>query len=92
MSEEVGKRILFGGLVLTMCFVAKFSYRKTYEFVAENQGVKIKEWKYISENKSKSLRILEHEDEDIFVFSGKKIQNYEFSNILIFWVLKKNYF
>jgi hypothetical protein len=54
-----------------------------YEFVEDNPAEKIKEWKYISEDKTKSLRILEHEDEDIFAFLGKKINPYEFSNILI---------
>jgi hypothetical protein len=54
-----------------------------YEFVGNNPAAQIKEWKYISEDKTSSLRILEHEDEDIFVFSGKKVENYEFSNILL---------
>jgi hypothetical protein len=54
-----------------------------YEFVGDNPAEKIKEWKYISEDKTKSFRILEHEDEDIFAFLGKKIETYEFSNILI---------
>lgn len=53
-----------------------------YEFVADNEAAKIKQWKYLSEDKKHNLRILKHEDEDIFVFSGNKIENYEFSNIL----------
>jgi hypothetical protein len=55
-----------------------------YEFVADAEnGVKIKQYDYLSENGKKSLRILHHEDEDIFVFSGKKVENFEFSKILI---------
>jgi len=55
-----------------------------YEFVSKtNQGVKIKQWKYISEDGKKSLRILEHDDKDTFVFLGKKVEEFDFSNILI---------
>jgi hypothetical protein len=61
----------------------KESLSSGHEFVGTNQGQSIKEWKYISENSTETLRILEHEDEDIFVFSGKKVESYEFSNILL---------
>ena len=55
-----------------------------YQFVEENQPVKIKEWKYISKDKISSLRIIEHENEDVFVFLGKEVKTYEFSNILAY--------
>ena len=44
-----------------------------YEFVSKTKkGVKIKQWKYLSEDRKESLRILEHEDKDTFVFWGRK--------------------
>ena len=62
----------------------KESLSSGHEFVGTNQGQSIKEWKYISEDSTETLRILEHEDEDIFAFLGKKIEEFEFSNILLF--------
>ena len=61
----------------------KESLSSGHEFVGTNQGQTIKEWKYISENSTETLRILEHEDEDVFAFLGKKIEEFEFSNILL---------
>ena len=62
----------------------KEHFNTGYEFVSKSEnGVKIKQWKYISEDGKKSLRILEHDDQDTFVFLGKKIEEFEFSNILI---------
>jgi hypothetical protein len=54
-----------------------------HEFASKSKnGVKIKQWKYLSEDRKESLRILEHEDKDTFVFWGEKIEEFEFSNIL----------
>ena len=53
------------------------------EFVSEaSNASKIKQYKYLSEDKKQSLRILQHEEEDVYVFAGKKVESYEFSNIL----------
>lgn len=49
----------------------------------EDNVTKIKQWRYISEDKKQSLRILEHEEKDWSGFVGKKIDSIEFSNILI---------
>lgn len=55
-----------------------------YGYVADtDKGVDIKQWKYLCGDEKYSLRILKHEDEDILMFSGKKVENFEFSNILI---------
>ena len=62
----------------------KEHFNTGYEFVSKSKhGVKIKQWKYISEDGKKTLRILEHDDQDTFVFLGKKIEEFEFSNILL---------
>jgi hypothetical protein len=72
----------------------KFTFRESvflkehfnvgHEFASKSKnGVKIKQWKYLSEDRKESLRILEHEDKDTFVFWGEKIEEFEFSNILL---------
>jgi hypothetical protein len=55
-----------------------------YEFVDNADfGAKITQYKYLSEDGKYSLRILHHEGEDVFVFSGVRAENFEFSNILL---------
>jgi hypothetical protein len=55
-----------------------------FEFVDNAEfGVKIIQYKYLSEDGKHSLRILKNEGQTISVFSGTKSENFEFSNILI---------
>jgi hypothetical protein len=61
----------------------KEHFNSGHEFASKSKnGVKIKQWKYLSQDRKESLRILEHEDKDTFVFWGEKIEEFEFSNIL----------
>lgn len=44
---------------------------------------KIKQWRYISRDKKESLRVLQHDEQDWSAFLGKKVDNIEFTDILI---------
>jgi hypothetical protein len=48
----------------------------------EQEGLQIKQWHYITSDEKQSLRILQYEDKGWAAFSGKKIEEFEFENIL----------
>ena len=48
-----------------------------------DQATKIKQWRYISQDKKQCLRILQHEEKDWSAFLGQKVDSIEFTNILI---------
>jgi hypothetical protein len=78
ISQNLPVKFIFRGSLFL-----KEHFNVGHEFVSKSKhGVKIKQWKYLSENRKESLRILEHEDKDTFVFWGEKIEEFEFSNIL----------
>ena len=47
----------------------------------QNKASKVKQWRYISEDKKQCLRILEHEEKDWSAFLGQKVDPVEFTNI-----------
>jgi hypothetical protein len=78
ISQNLPTQFIFRGSLFL-----KEHFNTGHEFVSKSKnGVKIKQWKYLSEDRKESLRILEHEDKDTFVFWGERIEEFEFSNIL----------
>ena len=50
----------------------------------KQEGLVIKQWHYITADEKQGLRILQYEDEDWVAFLGKKIEEFEFENILTY--------
>jgi hypothetical protein len=48
----------------------------------EREGLAVKQWHYITADEKDSLRILQYEGKGWAAFSGKKIEEFEFENIL----------
>jgi hypothetical protein len=70
-----------------LTFKDQLLFRKSVEigkkFIPnEREGLAVRQWHYISADEKQSLRILQYEDKGWAAFLGKKIEEFEFENIL----------